>query len=355
MLAPMSEADLADLTAEWARTDRHAYFEQRIFVLSPLGDFWTALAVFLLLGGAFIAIAGIEHLPLVTRVAKGIAISGPAETAFALDVTLSVALYIQRYTRMRERKDYPAFVRTLNPGAIEKHNVVMLTPAKARLAPATWVGLFGGIIASPLLYSRYLSSPVLPGIFAWFLVVTTLLGMAFTRGVELSRTGTKNTNLVIGEELKVDLLRIDHLSVWGRSAARFALIWFTVGAVSCLFFLDSGLNIFTVALVVLFLALGAWVFLRTMEPVHRKIRAVKTEELERIRSEIDSVRPGAKNDASAAARLQSLLAYETRIAAAPEWPFDQTTIVRVGASALILTVPWFGQAIAQFAIDHLAH
>ena len=38
-----------------------------------------------------------------------------------------------------------------------------------------------------------------------------------------------------------------------------------------------------------------------------------------------------------------------------EWPFDQTTLVRVGASALILTVPWFGQAAAQYFVDHIAN
>jgi hypothetical protein len=258
---------------------------------------------------------------------------------------------------VRERADYPAFERSLNPGAVERHNVVILTPAKARLVPATWIGFFGGVVFSIILYSHYLSDPPhpLPGIFAWFMVVTTLLGMAFTRGVELSRTGTQGTNDVIGQDLKVDLLRIDRLSVWGRSAARFALIWFTVGAVSCLFFLDSGLNIFTIGLVAVFLVLGVWVFLRTMQPVHKKIRAAKAVELERVRGEIEMARKTAASDAAAATRMQGLLAYEARIEAAPEWPFDQTTIFRVGASALILTVPWFGQAVAQFAIEHLAH
>ena len=33
----------------------------------------------------------------------------------------------------------------------------------------------------------------------------------------------------------------------------------------------------------------------------------------------------------------------------------RSTLVRVGASALILTVPWFGQAVAGYMIDHLAH
>ncbi len=104
----------------------------------------------------------------------------------------------------------------------------------------------------------------------------------------------------------------------------------------------------------IFLALGVWVFLRTMEPVHRKIRAAKAAELEHVRDQIDSVRPAANSNADAAMRLQGLLAYETRIAAVPEWPFDETTLFRVGASALILTLPWFGQAIAGYAIEHLA-
>lgn len=30
----------------------------------------------------------------------------------------------------------------------------------------------------------------------------------------------------------------------------------------------------------------------------------------------------------------------------PEWPFDQTTLARVTASSLVLTIPWFGQAFA---------
>jgi hypothetical protein len=143
--------------------------------------------------------------------------------------------------------------------------------------------------------------------------------------------------------------------VWGRSAARFALIWFTVSAVACLFFIGNGLNAFTIAMLATFLALGIWMFIRPMERVHHRIREAKAEELERVRGEIDQVRAAAVNDANAATRLQGLLAYETRISAAPEWPFDQTTLFRVIASALILTVPWFGQAVAQFAIDHLAH
>ncbi|HSM95160.1 MAG TPA: hypothetical protein VLT91_03890 [Rhizomicrobium sp.] len=352
----MSDALASDIADGMAAADRQAYFEQRIFMLSPLGDFWTALLILLLIGGAFLAIAALEGLPLIARAANGVAVAEPLRTAFALAVTISAALYIQRYTRVRERLDYTAFARTLTSNAIERHNLVGFTPVKARLVPATWMGLAAGLIISWPLYGHYLTDAnPLPGIFAWFVIVTTVLAISFTRGVELSRTGTLGTHTLVTQELKVDLLRIDRLSVWGRSAARFALIWFTVGAVSCLFFLDSGLNIYTIGLVVLSLALGVWVFLRTMQPVHRKIRTAKAAELERVRHQIETARTTADSDAAAATRMQGLLAYEARIEAAPEWPFDQTTLFRFGASALILTVPWFGQAVAQFAIEHLAH
>jgi len=346
-------SDVTDLRDEWARTDRSAYFEQRIFVLSPLGDALTAFIIFAVLLGSFFVIAWAEDVSLFTRTAAGIAATSPMRTAFALSVTLGVALYIQRYTRVRERADHSAFDRTLNPGAIQRHNIGNLTPADVRLAVPTAIGCAGGIAASWILYFHFLS--VWPGLFGWFLIVTTILGMSFTRGVELSRTGTQGVNRIIGEDLNVDLLRIDRLSVWGRSAARFALIWFTVGAVSCLFFLDSGLNVLTIGLVALFLVLGVWVFLRTMQPVHRKIRSAKIAELERVRDDIEAARETAAHDAGAATRMQGLLAYEARIEAAPEWPFDQTTLFRVGASALILAVPWFGQAVVQFVVERLAH
>ncbi len=70
--------------------------------------------------------------------------------------------------------------------------------------------------------------------------------------------------------------------------------------------------------------------------------------------QIDAMRATMHADDHAAQRLHGMLAYEKRISDAPEWPFDQSTLVRVGASALILTVPWFGQAIAQYAVEHLS-
>ena len=56
-------------------------------------------------------------------------------------------------------------------------------------------------------------------------------------------------------------------------------------------------------------------------------------------------RPGCKG----------LLAYEARIQAVHEWPFDQTTLVRVAAYVLIPAIPWFGEAFVSDLIQRVAH
>lgn len=349
----MTDLSAPDFDAAMALSDRRAYLEQRIFVLSPLGTFATAFALFAVLLALFFAAAWMENVRLI---GDGLHIESVLRSGFALSLMLCSALFIQRYTRLKERADHAAFAAVLRAGAISRRNLTELTPTNARLGVFTALGvLLGAGLSWPLFGAEMFKLAHPPyATFAWFFVVNVLLVTSFTRGVELSRTGSRAVSDAIDNDLVVDLLRIDALSVWGRSAARFALIWFTVSAVSCLFFVDAGLNVFTLSMIAVFLALGVYVFVSPMEKVHRKIRSAKAAELERIREAVDTVRAEAGRDAGAAARLQGLLAYETRIAAAPEWPFDQSSLVRVAASALILTVPWFGQAVAGYVIEHMA-
>lgn len=354
----MGDADAEDLAEEVAlrQADRRAYFEQRLFVLSPFGTFVTALLIFIAMMGSFAIAATLEHIELFGRGPEGLMVHGAPRMAFTLSLMLCTALFIQRYTRLKERADRAAFKAVLKLNAAARRNLTQLTPGEARLVPATIIGaVIGAAVSWPLFGADMLSRPNPPyATFIWFLFANIALITSFVRGVELSRTGSRAASGAITDDLVVDLLRIDLLSVWGRSAARFALIWFTVSAVACLFFVGNGLNVFTLSILAVLLALGVWVFIQPMERVHRRIVTAKRAELERIRSQIDDLREAAVKDASAATRLQGLLAYETRIAAAPEWPFDQTTLMRVVASALILTVPWFGQAIAQYAVEHLS-
>ncbi|HEX2592503.1 MAG TPA: hypothetical protein VHL34_13455 [Rhizomicrobium sp.] len=349
----MGELTLEKVQAELTVSDRHAYFEQRIFVLSPFGTPLTTLLLFVLFAGSFLLCATVEHQPLLVQTATSVTLDQRARVALTLSLLLVTVLGIQRYTRVRERAELASAATIFRGGLATVGRVAVLTPAGAHLGLASLIGLVIGIGLSwlALLHDAHFSTA--PLTIGWYVVIICLLTMSFARGVELTRQGSKSGIAAVENELVIDLLRIDRLSFLGRSAARFALIWFAIGAVSCLFFVSNGISMFTVGLIAMMLLIGASTFFGMMERVHRRIKAVKAEELERIRHQIDGLRDQAAHDASAAARLQGLLAYETRITAAPEWPFDQPTLVRLCASALILTLPWFGQAIAADLIAHL--
>ena len=159
----------------------------------------------------------------------------------------------------------------------------------------------------------------------------------------------------INDCLIIDLLRIDSLNVIGRYAARTALIWFSVAGAILLFFVGNNMNVLTLLVFLLAAVMGIWIFIRPMERVHRRIRAAKGAELESIRRAIQAACQQAPHDAAAAAKLQGLLAYEARIEHVREWPFDQPTVLRVGAYVLIPAIPWFGQAIAGYFVAHFVH
>jgi hypothetical protein len=143
------------------------------------------------------------------------------------------------------------------------------------------------------------------------------------------------------------------LHPFGRAAARTAAIWFTVSAASLLLFVGADMAPAMVALSAVSAAIGAWVFFGTIGRIREAIRATKATELETLRHEIAQLKAHLDADPAAAPKLQSLLAFEARIAAVREWPFDQSTAVRVAASSLVLALPWFGQAFAGALVERL--
>jgi len=274
-------------------------FEQQIFARSPFGIVTTIVVIFVLFFGAFLVVADIEHVAIVR---PGFAPTGASWPAVVLSLVCCAALGMQRYVRVAEAKDAPAYAKILTGGTASVVRVTSMGAPEARLGRATLIGL--------------------------------LVGLAISA---------------------IDLLRTDTLAVLGRSAARSSLIWFVVSAVAFLFLVGGDLNWLTSLLIVACAAMGIIQFAIVMSRVHKLIMQAKAQELEHIRRQIEMQRSAMTTDDHAATRLHGLLAYEKRITEAPEWPFDQTTLLRVGASTLILTVPWFGQAIAAYVVDHLSH
>jgi len=331
-------------------------FEQLLFARSPFGLVATTAIVFALMFGSFLAIASLEHVAVFHRAGGIVALTDAGWPALVLSLLCTAALAMQRYARVAEARDAPAYAKILTGGMASALNVTSTTPSEARFGRATLLGLACGlVIAAIVRISEMREGHAIPPMtMAWFAAATVLLMVLFMRGAEQTRAGNRSYARVLNAELKIDLLRTDQLAVLGRSAARTALIWFVISAIACLFFIGGDLDWLTIALIVSCAAMGGGLFVSIMSRIHKQIRHAKSAELEHVRCRIEAMRAAMHDDAQAAQRLHGFLAYEKRISEAPEWPFDQTTLVRVVASAFILAVPWFGQAVAAFVVERLA-
>ncbi|WP_372783653.1 hypothetical protein [Phenylobacterium sp.] len=330
--------------------DGHAvYAEQALFATSPFNLWLTSALLYAAMIGAYGLAALVDRAPWLMREGPGAMLDYRARLALVLPLIICSNLGLQRFSRLGEVADAPAFARALRPGVRWQPEFPM-----QRLRWFTLVGVVVGLAIVAIASSQGASAiPSRPATFVWFCVTSSLLGALFFRGLVLTRAGARHTRQVIEEDLQIDLLRIELLYPWGRSAVRTSLVWFTVCASALLLFVSTGMTLFTIVTLVACAVMGLWVFVGTMSQMHRQIRIAKTAELDSLRTEITVTKDRLAADPAAAPRLQSLLAYEARIAAAPEWPVDQTMLVRVGVSSLILTVPWFGQAFAGMVVTHL--
>jgi len=322
---------------------RHA--EQRLYDASPVGLGLTTVALFTALVGVYALAASIDGIPLISRSGAGIAPDRRAWIAACLSLLICAALGLQRYSRLKDVAEVGGFLAMVEPGIPWAPS---FSSVRLRMFGVVGALVGGGSMAWFLAHNADGRGPATS---AWFTLAAAFLGVLFFRGVYMTRVAAGHTRAVLRPGLRIDLLRIEQLYPIGRSAGRTALIWFTVSASSLLLLVGSDIGGDTLVLGLACAAMGVWVFVGTLSHIHDAIRAAKASELERLRAEIDAARAALGADPAAPPKLQSLLAYEARIAAAPEWPFDQTILVRVGASALILTVPWFGQAFAGLVVE----
>jgi hypothetical protein len=327
-------------------------FEQWIFRKSPVGTAATTAILFVIVVGSYVLIALLSHAPLFDSSSRELHIASYAWPALVLSLLMTTVLGMQRYTRIREQADEPAF-HAIAPGASSAASILRPASPK-RMLLANIVGVPAGIVLALATVPSNFPTHY-PALFAWNVAINMFLSALFVRGVIMTMQGGRAFARMIEHDLQIDLLHVDKLAVIGRHSARNALIWFTVAAIACLFFVGGGFDTTIIVILVACAGMGLWIFLRPMEHVHRRIRAEKAVELDRLRNEIGRIRDEAARDPSAAARLQGLLAYEARIQAVHEWPFDQTTLVRVAAYVLIPAIPWFGEAFVGDLIQRLAH
>jgi hypothetical protein len=328
-------------------------FEQWMFDLSPFGTLLTSILIFLFLAGTLAGTMALDHLPIFDPAGKVLGLSRNVWPALVLSLLIVVVLGTQRWVRSMDEDDAVAY-RAIFHYEAGNYPEFLDAPTKVRLRNANIAGVIVGLILVAM-SSSYVELLAHPFSAVWFVFVEVYVSLLIARGVVLSTRSSQMFDRSIQHDLVIDLLRIDLLNVIGRNRARTSLIWFAVAAAICLFFVGDNMAASTFLTLAFSAGMGLWTFLRPMERVHRRIRHAKDIELERVRKSISGLREQAVSHADAATRLQGLLAYEKRIEDVREWPFDQTTALRLSAYIFIPAIPWFGQAIAQSFVERMAH
>jgi len=155
----------------------------------------------------------------------------------------------------------------------------------------------------------------------------------------------------------VDLLQPERLVRFGRRGLRAAFLWIGGSSIASIIFVDQRFSWLTGLVLGATASLGTIAFLRPLRGLHRRIRAEKEAELERVREAINRSRETLLSAdpevAAAAVRMPGLLAYEHRIMSVSEWPINTPEIVRFGLLMVVGLGSWLGGALVGHVVDSL--
>lgn len=178
--------------------------------------------------------------------------------------------------------------------------------------------------------------------------MTALFSLLMVRAFEslwttrrLSELGRSHTN--------VRLFDSGPIHVFGRVGLRLSRNWFIGSTIASLLFIDTA-NPTTVAVVlVMTYSLAVLTLVFPALGIHENLRDLKRRELTRARRAIEeeSAALFAAEAANPGGRLPALVAYEARVEAVHEWPFDAPMMLRFVLLALIATGSWVGGAVVE--------
>lgn len=225
--------------------------------------------------------------------------------------------------------------------------------------PRALLALVGGGFAA-LIVPLVMFDPQLRSLFAessplaraWVLWVNALVGWLMARAI-LEEVRVALLFARVGDRLeRVDLFDLRPLEPFARRAVEGVLVWVIGASLTSILFAGGWASATLPQLVAAILLMALVAFALPLLGVHRRIRAAKQQELERIhadaRSERDALLAGG-----AGARLPALLALRNQVTEVREWPVDLSTVVRLLFYLGIGLGSWVGAALVEAGIDKL--
>ncbi len=325
----------------------------------PLASGPLALVVLGALAGAYVLTAALLGGLAQLTDAEGLF---HLERYFRLNLVLCLLVAFTLWTHLHERGATARDLRLLRPildCSDREYESLVRAAAPARRGTAL-AGLVGSAFGAGI---QLVSLGILQGAFSnwslsfhdcWgFFLMLVLFGQLGRRAHHsLAIAGFLSD---LGSRTRVQLLDPAPLRPYARVGMRFARHWFIGSAIAMLLFVDAAVPQVTALVIVLTLLLGVATLLRPSRGIHARLRQAKQTELARVRRAIER-RGGELFDpvagaAAGASELSSLLAWEARIEAVREWPFDTLTLVRFSLFVLIPLASWLGGAVVERLLD----
>ena len=326
----------------------------RLVEMAPVGPAWMGVAVALSILGAYLVVEsatggfyrvvaeGDAHLAMHFRISS--------VNAALLGYLTAAQVYLSRWTRKHAEELRP-LLRTSDAAPIDP-----LTSRGRRAAGAT------GCILLPMLF-LVLPDPDLPMTPAywipehvWDWLMLPPIGWMGGRFAYALIAGSLAFSRIATKLDRIDLLDVRSLSPFvsqGLRSALLAILFLSIGTglvgiavispVSGLVTMGSMLILATIALIL------------PVRGVHERIREEKRTRLAEIRRKVRASEAALDGDEIEADRakagLPGLLAFEARIEAVREWPFDAPSLGRFALYVSVGIGSWVGAATVERLID----
>ncbi|MEZ5572666.1 MAG: hypothetical protein R3E64_11655 [Halioglobus sp.] len=243
----------------------------------------------------------------------------------------------EAFARARERLDsigWPYTVLLLLFGGVAgSAHISLMRGSPAAALAETLSGINGALITV--------------GTLVVWVVMTTVIVMLIRQAVLFGRLG--------GSNVRVSLLNTRKLRPFGRVSISSSLAVIGALALFPLIGLESGLDLME-SLPGAIAILGPLVVMFTIPvwPVHRRLAAMKLQELAsvnaRIATQLDST-GSIDLDSDDLEKILPLLAYKREIAQASTWPFDSDNVTTLLFYLIIPPLTWAGAALIEHLVD----
>jgi len=225
------------------------------------------------------------------------------------------------------------------------------SPGAARLARAAALGAAGGVVVDIIGARASDAAAYWTGHQIWVYILNPVLFalMGVLIAMSNARAGVYQE---IGRRARVTLGDIAPLAPFARAGLRTALLWFVGTSLASLLLVDTDSPMLVISILLATTVIAGASLLAPSRGVHERLRDAKRRELGWLRTEIARASGALRDgDAPGAAQLPALLAWEARVAAAPDWPFDAATVARFALFLLVPVGSWLGGALAERVVE----